>query len=62
MEPLPLDFIPSEANYVVLSPEKEIVSEHPTAGEAVQTFSKYVWKTGKQGAIYKRTVKEWMVF
>jgi len=61
-EPLALDCIPSQAEYVVLSPENAMVSEHETSGEAVRAFAEYVLKTGKQGSIYKRAAKQWEIF
>jgi len=61
-EPLALDCIPSQAEYVVLSPENAMVSEHQTSGEAVRAFAQYVLETGKQGSIYKRASKRWEIF
>ena len=50
---LALDCIPSQAEYVVLSPENAMVSEHQTSGEAVRAFAQYVLETGKQVDLQK---------
>jgi hypothetical protein len=61
-KPLALDCIPSQADYVVLSPENAIVSEHQTSREAVRALAQYVLKTGEQGSIYKKASKGWEIF
>jgi hypothetical protein len=63
-EVLPADRINSEADYVVFSDGRGIISEHPTATDAIKNFAAYAANERESDAvIYKRENSgEWRLF